>query len=127
MSFFKNGIDADYDLMANAEPSAKGNTCVVCEKPATYQWSDYSGEGMCRHCGTPYQLKWGSEKQEAEGAYPYLNLQERWVPIVREYHRETGAFVCLGMVLGDARGREEFDEWVTKHYPEMLRDEEVTP
>lgn len=119
----KAGILHDYDLMANAEPTARGNVCVVCDAdPIRYQWSDYSGEAMCTRCGTPYQLKWGGEKKEAEGAYPYLNLREEWVPIVREYHAETGRFTYLGMGFGKP-GFREFIEWARERHPEMFEDD----
>lgn len=117
----KAGIINDYDLMANAEPSAKGQTCAICgDSPMRFQWSDYHGEGMCQKCGTPYQLRAGSEAQKEEGAYPYINLDERWVPVVREYHEETGAFACLGQMLGRAPGREEFFEWAQERHPELF-------
>ena len=119
----KQGIINDYDLMANREPSAHGNSCVVCEdSPMSYQWSDYSGQAMCCRCGTPYQLKWGSDEQVAEGAYPYLGLKEEWVPIVRQYHQETGLFSCLGMMLGHAPGKGQFFDWVKKSHPEMMAE-----
>lgn len=117
----KAGILHDYDLMANAETSAKGTACVVCgDSPCRYQWSDYSGEAMCCKCGTPYQLKWGSDEQVAEGKYPYLNLNPKFVPIVREYHAETKAFTYLGCGLGDRPGLKKFYEWLQQKHPEML-------
>jgi hypothetical protein len=86
-----------------------------------FQWSDYSGEAMCRRCGVPYQLKWGSKKRREEGAYPYLNLQERWVPIVREYFKETGRFTCLGMMFGGSKpGLSAFDTWCRERHTEMM-------
>lgn len=119
----KAGILHDYDLMANREQSAQEQECVVCgQSPMSFQWSDYSGEAMCRKCGTPYQLKWGSDEQKEEGDYPYLNLRPSWVPIVREYHGETGAFACLGTMFGGPRpGLKEFYDWVDQH-EDYLRD-----
>ena len=115
----KMGVLHDYDLMANAEPSAQGQVCVVCgDNPVSYQWSDYSGQAMCRSCGTPYQLKWGSDEQVAEGAYPYLSLKPEWVPVVREYFRETGRFTCFGMMMGPRPGLREFNEWADARYPD---------
>ena len=111
----KQGVFADYDSHANHEPAAQqGNECVTCgAKPACYIWSDYSGEGMCNQCGTPYQLKWGSDEQKAEGKYPYLNLRETWVPVVRRYYAETQAFTYLGtMFVGSPPGQAEFFAWV---------------
>jgi len=119
----KYGILQDYDLMANHEPSAQGNVCVVCgADPVTYQWSDRSGEAMCTQCGTPYQLKWGSETQETEGAYPYLLLRDEWVPVVKRYYEETGAFAGLGTMLGEpAPGYRTFFAWVDTQYPDGVQ------
>ena|SRR5690606_6493083 len=103
----------------HGEPAARGQSCVTCgADPVAYQWSDYSGEAMCVKCGTPYQLKWGSDEQRAEGAYPYLNLKEEWVPIVREYHAETGRWTYLGTGF-DRAGLAEFFKWVDERHPEM--------
>lgn len=112
----KQGVLHDYDLQANRELAARKQECVVCgAKPMAFQWSDYSGEAMCTLCGTPYQLKWGSEEQKAEGHYPYLNLREEWVPVLRRYYQETGRFTCLGIMMGEKPGLAEFDKWVTKN------------
>ncbi len=109
----KLGILHDYDLMANAEQSAQEHTCVVClESPTRFQWSDYSGEGMCQRCGTPYQLKWGSSEQKTEGRYPYLSVKDEWVPVLRRYYEETGKWVCHGMMLNGHPTRGEFGQWV---------------
>lgn len=116
----KNGILHDYDLMANAEESASGHKCACCDAhPMTFQWSDYSGEAMCMRCGTPYQLKWGTNEQQAEGKYPYLSLKPEYVPIVREYFAATGRWTCLGAMLGPRPGLAEFYEWLDIHHPEL--------
>ncbi len=121
----KHGILHDYDLWANREVSAQENVCVVCgADPVRYQWSDYSGEAMCTECGTPYQLKWGSEEQKAEGAYPYLSLKDEWVPVVKRYYEETREFAGLGMMLGrPPPGYQEFSLWVDKQYPDGIPGE----
>lgn len=118
----KQGILHDYDLHANHEPSAHDRVCVTCgANPCTYQWSDYSGEGMCTRCGTPYQLKWGGEQREKEGKYPYLNLRENLVPLLREYYEETRQFTYLGSMLGgDPPGLREFDAWMKGRHPEWI-------
>lgn len=122
----KAGILHDYDLMANQEPAARKHTvCPVCDAiPVRYQWSDYSGEAMCIDCGTPFQLKWGNEKQRDEGNYPYLNLADDWVPIVRAYYAETKRFTCLGMMLGDKPGMFEFVQWLKVHHPDRVEKRE---
>ena len=119
----KFGILHDYDLMANNEPSAKGQTCLICDVyPVVYQWSDLNGEAMCRQCGTPYQLKNGSDSQIKEGNYPYLNLDPEWLPIIREYWLETQQFTHFGLTFGPRLGVEKFTKWVDKNHPEMAKE-----
>lgn len=123
----KMGIEHDYDLMANAEESAKKQVpCAVCDKTDVYyQWSDYSGEGMCTQCGCPYQLKWGSDAQKDEGAYPYMGLHKEFLPIAREYWAETKLFVCYGMVFArEAKGLQALNTWVKEHHPEYGKDKD---
>lgn len=120
----KQGILHDYDLNANLETSAINRTCIVCgASPMTFQWSDYSGEGMCTRCGCAYQLKWGSEEQQIEGKYPYLNVKEDFISILREYWEETKSFVCHGRMMCRADGVAEFSTWVKEKHPEMMGDD----
>jgi len=117
----KLGILHDYDLQANKEDSAQQQTCFVCgTSPMAFQWSDYSGEAMCTQCGCCYQLKWGTSKQRKEAKYPYLNMRKEWLPILKEYWKETHKFVCHGLMMGDSPGLAEFYEWVKKNHKEML-------
>ena len=118
----KAGILHDYDLMANAEPAARriDVVCVICgATPPTYQWSDYSGEAMCVTCGCPYQLKWGSNAQQAEGKYPYLNLRPEAISAIREYWQETQRWTCFGTMLGHQPGLVEFAKWCKAKHPEL--------
>lgn len=118
----KMGIRTDYDLAANAEVSAQNNTCELCgASPVSYQWSDCPGEAMCTQCGCPYQLKWGTERQEKEGKYPYQNLSEKFLAVAREYWQEKKKFVCHGYVFGsNPVGLAEFVEWLKECHPEWL-------
>ena len=119
----KHGILHDYDLLANAEMSAQKQTCLVCgTSPMQFQWSDYHGEGMCRACGCPYQLKAGSDEMKQEGAYPYCVLSEPWIPVVREYWEETGSWTYLGIGLGKLPGLAQFDTWAREHHPELYAE-----
>ena len=122
----KQGILHDYDLHANLEPSAKLQRCVVCGHfPMQFQWSDFSGEGMCIQCGCSYQLKWGSPKHLEEGNYPYLNLQEEFIPIAKEYWETHHSFVCYGTMLGPRPGMASLVAWLQKHHPYwMLENKE---
>jgi len=117
----KQGILHDYDLWANREESAHREdfTCVICGKlHPQFQWSDFSGEAMCRTCGCPYQLKWGTDEQQAEGNYPYVKLTEKSLDIVRKYWQETNRWTCLGcMISGPTPGVREFNSWVEKNHP----------
>jgi len=101
-------------------------TCEVCgQVDPPFVWADYSGEGMCVICGCPYQLKWGTDEQKAEGGYPYLNLKQEWADALSEYHEETGEYVCMGRVMPDRDrpNREVFIEWVKENRPELLEDD----
>jgi len=118
----KVGILHDYDLMANREQSAIKVTCAICgASPMTFQWSDYSGEAMCTQCGCPYQLKWGSDEQRREDSYPYLNLQDEFLPIAKEYWDENHKFVCYGLMMGPRPGMDELIEWAEKYHPEWIK------
>lgn len=118
----KQGLIHDYDLHANLEPAAQKQTCVVCgTSPMTFQWSDFSGEGMCTQCGCAYQLKWGSDKQKQVGNYPYCNIKDEWIPILKEYWNETKKFVTHGRMMGGAQGVDEFYNWVKIKHPELMK------
>ena len=120
----KAGLLHDYDLMANAEPTAEGNTCVVCDAhPVTYQWSDLHGEAMCCQCGCAYQLKGGSEQQEKEGKYPYCNLRGEHIPVLREYWNETKRFVHYGSSFSHSEGVADFNAWVLQRHPELSKSQ----
>lgn len=115
----KAGLIHDYDLMANAESAAQGNTCLVCDAhPVRYQWSDYHGEAMCQQCGCAYQLKGGTSKEEVEGKYPYLNMLDEFVPIAREYWTQTKMFVHYGQSFSRNDGMPDLIAWVKKEHPE---------
>ena len=121
----KHGILHDYDLMANQETSATNQTCAICEaSPMTFQWSDYSGEAMCTKCGCPYQLKWGTEKEQAEDKYPYLNLNSEFISVAKEYWNETHKFVCYGLMIGPKPGYKEMVTWIKKHHPQFIEKPE---
>lgn len=114
----KQGILHDYDLMANMEDSAVGQTCRVCgDCPMGFQWSDYSGEAMCMKCGCPYQLKWGSDKQEEKKKYPYLRLSKEFIPIAQEYWKKKEKWVCYGCMLGPQPGMNELVTWLKANHP----------
>ena len=119
----KQGILHDYDIHANYEDSAHGQFCVICgTSDMSFQWSDYSGEAMCTKCGCPYQLKWGSNKQEEENNYPYLNMKKGFIPIAKEYWKEKHSFVCYGIMMGTRSGMKDLVEWLKENHPEELKE-----
>lgn len=122
----KLGLIHDYDLMANAEPTAQGNTCVVCDiTPVRYQWSDYHGEGMCCQCGCPYQLRAGSDEQVKQGKYPYTNMRNDFIPLAREYYETAKTFVHYGLSFSCETGLRDLDEWVERAHPEYVAARKV--
>ena len=122
----KLGILHDYDLWANKEDSAQGNRCAICgASPMSFQWSDYSGEAMCTQCGCPYQLKWGSDRQRSEDNYPYLNLNDAFVPAAKEYWQEKKAFVCYGAMMGPTPGMPDLLDWLKENHPEHIKEEDT--
>lgn len=121
-----------YGLQANlAEGARKEFTCLVCgTKNPTYSWTDFSGEGYCTACGTPYQLKWG-ELREGE-SYPRINIKKEAIPLLREFWNETHLLNPLGsiMIWSDYPEKErnlkawhEFSEKVKHKYPELFKKE----
>ena len=116
----KAGIIHDYDLMANAEKSAVGVKCAVCDTENTaFQWSDYHGEGMCRTCGCPYQLRGGSDEMEKEGKYPYLTMRDDFVPLARQFFAEKKQWVHYGVSFSRSDGMRELNQWIDEHYPDF--------
>lgn len=81
----KQGLLHDYDLMANAEPSARQPVqCAVCDAvPITYQWSDRSGRGDdaewgARHAGGGFQVGAGRWIVGSDDGYQRKD-QTEWV------------------------------------------------
>jgi hypothetical protein len=115
-----------YGHLANAAGHEQ-KACVICDtNPARYGWTDYSGEGYCLRCGTPYQLKWGTLKDGE--SYPRLNVSPTAVPMLRRYFAETnqsngaGTFLIARDYPDQLEGRRCFGEWFERHqddYPEM--------
>jgi hypothetical protein len=104
-------------------------TCEVCGlSPASFNWSDYHGEGMCNQCGTPYLLiryeGEGADKKRVEGP-PTISIKPEWLPVLKRYWEETKAYMGLGTILIErdypecVRGRKAFHAWCDAH-PELL-------
>jgi protein-arginine kinase activator protein McsA len=120
----KAGLIHDYDLMANREQSAQGVTCAICDTPNTsFQWSDYNGEGMCTVCGCTYQLINGSDKMKAEGKYPYMTLNDKYLPVLREFWQQTRTWVHYGSSFQRHDGKAELNDWIKQKHPELLTEQ----
>jgi len=116
-----------YGDLANQEVK-QAKACLVCDDPAPrYSWTDYSGEGYCLQCGTSYQLKWGEPKGRE---YPYCNIKNEWLPIMRKYWAEThmsngsGTFMFWGDYPDQEKGRVRFNEWCDAHNDELPKQED---
>lgn len=113
-----------YGSLVNAEAFDRERPCLVCDEPRpVFSWTDYSGEGYCTQCGTPYQLTWGTLK-EGE-TYPRINIDAEWIPILRRYWAETHTTNGAGTFLGfseypdQGRGRQRFNAWCDAHRSEL--------
>lgn len=103
--------------------------CKVCDDPAPrFSWTDYHGEGYCLQCGTAYQLMRGGLPEGTE--YPYCNINDEWIPILRKYWVEThmsngsGTFMGFGDYPDQGRGRQRFNEWRDAHKDELPKQSE---
>jgi len=118
----KEGLVFDYDLRANDE-IPKQSICQICGEELHCRWTDYSGEGVCLTCGAPYQLKWGTEEQKQDNKYPYLNINPKYIPIIKEYWEQTKKFVFLGTSLTENTGIADFNAWMEENHADMIPKE----
>jgi hypothetical protein len=63
--------------------------CAVCdsERPG-FRWTDTHGVAVCGTCGCPYRLYHYENEQPVEKP-PSLAVDVEWLPLAREYWRET--------------------------------------
>ena len=114
----------EYGYLANAEVKSVFS-CLVCKNTRGFSWTDYSGEGYCVDCGTPYQLKWG-QLNEGE-TYPRCNIDPKWLPILTEYWEAkhstngTGTFLMGRTYADQLEGRAAFNAWLEETHPELLK------
>src|SRR5579864_6619816 len=113
-----------YGGLANAANFDRERACLVCDDPhPTYSWTDYSGEGYCVRCGTPYQLQWG-ELKEGE-TYPRVNADAAWIPLLRRFWTEKqitngcGTFMIARDYPDQIEGHRIFNEWCEAHKDEL--------
>ena len=71
------------------------NTCVVCDEPLLYRWTDTHGIGACCRCGAPYRLYHYEDNRRVEKP-PELLLKQAWVPLTRCYWQEAQRNVSPG-------------------------------
>ena len=117
----KQGVKFDYDLQANDETGVP-KKCIICgEENPVVRLTDASGEAICTICGFPYQVKWGTKKQEQEKAYPYVCIKPKWIPIMKQYWDETKQFCFHGRSFREDTGKQAFWEWVKLHHPDKMK------
>ncbi len=121
-----------YGSLANAEEFDRERACLVCDEPRpVFSWTDFSGEGYCVRCGTPYQLKWGTLKDGE--AYPRINIAAEWIPIFRRFWSETnstngaGTFIDGSTYQDQMRGRRVFNDWLRAHESELPKKPHEEP
>lgn len=123
----KYGMQAMNDVPSERAP------CLVCDDPhPSFSWTDFSGEGYCVQCGTPYQLKWGTLKDGE--TYPRVNVSAEWIPIFRKFWNVThssngaGTFMLWREYPDQERGRIAFNAWCDAHEDELPKkpNEEAT-
>jgi len=72
-------------------------------------------------CGAPYQIK-DFHGAPPELEYPYLDLDEKFVPIFREYWKTTRKRCRLGLWMGkppDVIAEQKFFKgWLEENHPE---------
>ena len=120
-----------YGYLANAsEGASKPFTCLVCDKEnPSYSWTDYSGEGYCTQCGTPYQLQWG--KLNDGETYPRINVKKEAIPLFREFWQTTHLMnPCGSIIIWEDYPEKakvipewnKFNDKVKSKYPELFKE-----
>lgn len=119
-----------YGWRANEEVASDRPACLVCDDPSpNFSWTDFSGEGYCLRCGTPYQLKWGTLKDGE--SYPRVNVDAEWLPILRRFWTETqspngaGSFIGFDDYPDQLAGRRRFNAWCDSHKDELPKPKEA--
>jgi hypothetical protein len=110
--------------MSENEKSFK---CAVCGNDFHGIWTDYYGEATCVCCGIPYQLLEPSGAKQGI-IYPHLKIDEKFVPIFREYWNETHQMHREGMFLsnyGQIPNQRKFRDWLEERHPEVLKAKNI--
>jgi hypothetical protein len=111
-----------YGYMANAHRK-ENFVCIICNtKNPSFNWSDKHGEGMCDICGTPYQLlQYDKDKNLIKDFMPKCNIKNEWIPVLKQYWKETGEYTGLGQIMfvwqypECQEGQEKFNAWLKEH------------
>ncbi|KKM77485.1 hypothetical protein LCGC14_1369580 [marine sediment metagenome] len=123
----KHGLDA-------SQQTRNGFTCQICsESSAGMNWSDQHGEGMCNRCGTPYQLIFYDENENRVEKPPRINIEENWLPVLKQYWEETQQYTGLGTILISrdypeaVTGQAALDKWLGEHQELIPSDGIASP
>ena len=115
-----------YGHLANDVKTAQEFTCEICEAfPVCWTWGDVHGEAMCTVCGTPHQLLQYDEERNRLDLPPKININEEWIPVLKQYWQETKQFTGLATIIirrdypECLKGRRKFNERLDEH-PELV-------
>lgn len=99
--------------------------CAICSSPLGVRWTDTHGVGVCTTCGLPYRI-YHYENDERVDRPPSIEVNERWLPLAKEYldtlKQRVFPGACDMGILRHRGGRtysgateeqmREFDEWL---------------
>lgn len=99
--------------------------CEICgQEPFLGDWTDFHGQMTCMTCGAPYQMK-DYSGSPPDAKYPYLDLDEKFVPIFKEYWEKTKKRCRLGQWLGTPRDvieeQKALKQWLDENHPDCLK------
>lgn len=98
------------------------NQCEICGNDFMFEWADYHGEGVCVHCGVPYQIiRHDEDGSRIEGAESVIKIKEEYKPYVKRYWEEKHLHMGLGMYFGRPKypeRRQAFADWLDEVFPE---------
>lgn len=70
-------------------------TCLVCEKPHGFRWTDTHGVGVCYHCGAPHTIFHYEGDKRLDKA-PALALNDLGLALAKRYWAEKQRMVFPG-------------------------------
>lgn len=103
--------------------------CLVCNKPASWCWTDTHGVAQCYTCGTPYRIYHYDENNRRIEKMPECVVSPEWLPVVKAYREQFRRRIpgeCSFPGGYELATREEQDLWyeyAKEHAPVMAGNE----